>query len=280
LAPRINAAGRLDHARKSLELLLTPYVSEARRMAKTLDRLNRERQDSEQEIFDQALALAQSQDKALALVLFNPSWHEGVIGIVASRLARRYYRPVVMLCHHDDAVRGSARSIEGIDLYACLSDCEHLLTAFGGHTMAAGLSMHRQNVDAFTPAFLEAVSRRSVPESFIPSIPIDYELKLRDVGEKIADEITSLAPFGVGNAEPLFWCEDLLVRESRMVAEKHLRLSLGDQSGPGHETRQAIWFSARKRVDAPARLSRACFRIQWNLYRGNRHVQLVLEDMD
>ncbi len=278
LAPRINAAGRMAHAKLALALVRARDTVEAANLAQALDRLNRERQDMEREITAEALAAAEkkmAESAPPALVLGAPKWHPGVVGIVAARLARQFYRPVILLNLENGGGAGSARSIEGVDLCRCLADCASLLTTFGGHVMAAGLSLKRELLPEFERAFLSAVAKNAAAGAFTETIPIDASLRIEDAGPLVADQVASLAPFGNGNPEPVFMAENLAARSSHLVAEKHVRMTWNSPAG----ARNAIWFNAGRTVNAGSTIARACFKVQWNTFRDSRDVQLVVEDL-
>ncbi|MBI5844268.1 MAG: single-stranded-DNA-specific exonuclease RecJ [Deltaproteobacteria bacterium] len=281
LAPRINAAGRMAHAELSLRLIRADDTVTAANLAQALERLNRERQEMERHIHDQALVMA---EKAMdgcdppALVLGAPRWHPGVVGIVAARLVRRFYRPVVLLNLENGVGTGSARGIEGIDLCHCLSSCQDHLSSFGGHVMAAGLSLAQERLDGFARDFGRAVAENAAPDAFTETVSIDAALPLADIGPTVADQLASMAPFGSGNPEPLFMAENLAAVTSQTVSEKHVRMTL-NENGAASESRKAIWFNATRTVAQGSTIGRACFRVQWNRFRDFRDIQLVVEDL-
>jgi single-stranded-DNA-specific exonuclease len=282
LGPRLNAAGRLDHAGLSVELLTTDRMDTARELARTLNALNAGRQELEKGILADIDALVRRQPEMLqrrTLVLAQPGWHEGVIGVVASRVVERYYRPVVLIALKGDEGRGSARGIPGIDLYACLAACNTHLEALGGHVQAAGLRVKTDRLPAFQLAFEEAVRSVSGPEVFIPRIAIDAVLNFEEISEDLVDQLESLMPYGSGNPEPLFMARDVAVVSSTWVGNNHRRMTLR-QPGRGAEVSvRAIQFNADPGSAAQTRFVRMAFKLRWNRWNGSRTVQLVVENV-
>ncbi|MFP4476741.1 MAG: single-stranded-DNA-specific exonuclease RecJ [Desulfatibacillaceae bacterium] len=282
LAPRINAAGRMDHAAKSVELLLAADYGEAARLAAELDDLNRRRQEEERAHFDMAMDLvtgdASLQDRR-TIVLGGRNWNQGVLGIVASRLARMLFRPVVMLCVGDDEARGSGRSIPGLDLHGAFNECGACLSAFGGHAMAAGLTLPPDSIGSFARMFEEAVRRHTTEEHFVPQLWIDYPhpIPLGDIGEPFLQQLSALAPFGEKNREPVFFSTPIRVRPEswRHMGQHHRRMKCTQQGGVAGDI-EAVWFNADPGA-APDSIDRLAYRVTWNTYNGNRSIQLVVE---
>ena len=217
IGPRINAAGRMDHAHRAVELLLASDVESARPLAEHLETLNQQRKDVDRQILQEAVAQAERQITARsphALVLYDPDWHLGVIGIVASRVVERFYKPTIMLTRNDDHVKGSARSISGINIYNALTDCEDVLTQFGGHDYAAGMSLPEDQVDRFRDRFDEAVGERVTPEMLTPTKKVDAHLSLDAIGNvqgRFWAVLKQFGPFGPANPTPVFQASDLAV---------------------------------------------------------------------
>ena len=282
LGPRLNAAGRLDHAGLSVELLTTDRMDTARELAQTLNTLNASRQELEKGILADIDAIVRRQPEMLerrTLVLAQPGWHEGVIGVVASRVVERYYRPVVLIALKGDEGRGSARGIPGIDLYACLAACDAHLEDLGGHVQAAGLRVKANSLPAFQLAFEEAVRSVSGPEIFIPSIAIDAVLNFEEISEDLVDQLESLMPYGSGNPEPLFMARDVAVVSSTWVGNNHRRMTLR-QPGRGAEVSlRAIQFNADPGSATQTRFARMVFKLRWNRWNGSRTVQLAVENV-
>ncbi|MDI6795396.1 MAG: single-stranded-DNA-specific exonuclease RecJ [Desulfatibacillaceae bacterium] len=279
LAPRINAAGRLEHADAALELLLTEDSCKASDLAARLNSINLARRSVEKEMLDQGLALLVEKPSLAAskiLVLWDENWHPGVMGIVASRLAQRFNRPVALLSFQGNLAKGSARSVAGIDLHQCLTDCEDLLEAFGGHAMAAGLTLKQENLKAFVAALNRAVENRADEQAFARTLTADWVLDLNSADERLAFELDMLRPFGPGNEEPMFAAHDLSVCWSRLAGEKHLVMGWLQANSP---PRQAIWFGAGACLTKGEFLSGALFHVRKNPYGNGKNVQLVAKDV-
>jgi single-stranded-DNA-specific exonuclease len=282
LGPRLNAAGRLDHAGLVVELLTADRMDAARSMAQTLNELNARRQDIERSILAELDDMIDRQPGLLdrrTLVLAHPDWHEGVIGIAASKLMDRYYRPVVLIALKGPSGRGSARSIPGIDLHACLSDCHPHLEELGGHKQAAGLKISADKLPAFRQAFEEAVCRASRPETFIPQLAADAELSLEDISAELVDQVETLMPFGVGNPEPIFIARDVAVVTSTWVGNHHRQMALRQAGQPGKRTVRAIQFHADPRLASQTGFARVAFRARWNRWNGCKTLQLVIDEV-
>lgn len=281
LAPRINAAGRLGSARLALALLRCPDPAAASRLASRLDDLNRQRRDLEEEIFAEALYRLKQDGRLEArrvLVLADPQWHEGVIGIVAGRLAKHYHRPTVVLTGSDGLLKGSARSIAGLDICEAFQSAANHLCTFGGHPMAAGLSLEPGQLDAFS-SDLDAVVGRLAPYAGTPpALRIDAELDLEHITPDFLEAVSALGPFGNGNPEPVFAARDLRVREPRIVGRHHLRMMLCQNDRSAGREVAAIRFHVPPDAIAPKRLAAAAFRLGWNRFNGQCSVQMVIAE--
>lgn len=228
LAPRLNASGRIGSADRSVRLLITDDYTEALSLARDLESENQRRQRMEEEVLRHALTLLEGngilQDRR-SIVLAHEGWHPGVVGIVASRLVDRYCRPVVLMSLKDGLAKGSARSVGGFHLYQGLSTLEELMLGFGGHKYAAGLTIRAENIEAFVDRFDRVVTSMTTEDDFVPTITIDSEITLADIKKhNLLHETKLLAPFGVGNPEPVFLCRGLVPGESRIVGDNHLKL--------------------------------------------------------
>lgn len=237
LAPRLNAGGRLADATMGVELLTTEDPERARRLAEDLDQENRARQAIEQEILDDALGRLERDpetESRRTIVLASEDWHPGVIGIVASRLVERYHRPVALIALNGESGvgRGSCRGIAGVHLYQMLAECREALEGFGGHRMAAGLSIRADAVADLAQRFEAAVRAATKPEDFVPKVDVDLELGLDDVNDALLDDLDRLEPFGPGNAEPTFFVRGATVVSRRIVGQSHLKLYLRQKQRP------------------------------------------------
>jgi single-stranded-DNA-specific exonuclease len=228
LAPRLNASGRISDAGQSVRLLVTDDPAEALSLARELEMENQKRQRMEEDVLRHALDLIEADGMLSgrhSIVLAQEGWHPGVVGIVASRLVDRYYRPVVLMTLRDGLAKGSARSIGGFHLYQGLSALEDITVGFGGHKYAAGLTIRAADVQTFVDRFEQVVASMTTEQDFVPTITIDTEITLSDIKKhNLLHETKLLAPFGGGNPEPVFLCRGLVPGESRVVGDNHLRL--------------------------------------------------------
>jgi single-stranded-DNA-specific exonuclease len=279
LAPRLNAGGRLDDATRSVALLTTDDADLAERLAVGLDEENRARQAIEREMLDDAIGRVEARGDVAArctIVLASPAFHPGVVGIVASRLVDRYYRPTILIAAEEGGVgRGSGRSIAGVDLYGALSSCRDCLQRFGGHRMAAGLSIALDRVEELAERFEAAVAARTQPADFVPHVTVDGELPLRAIDANCFADLERIEPYGMGNPEPIFLARDARVRDCRIVGETHLKLIL-EQDG---RRLSAIGFGmADLTVAAGDRLDVlfSPMRSEWN---GLDYTELRLRDL-
>ncbi len=230
IAPRINAVGRLGDANRAVELLLTDNLDEARELARVLETENYERRKIDVDTFETAIELVEKswkRDDELAIILHQDEWHPGVIGIVASRLVERYYRPTVMLTTIDGVAKGSARSISNFNIYDALKECEDSLIHFGGHQAAAGLALEVDKIDEFKEKFNEVVRRSVTEKDLQPEISVDSPLKFSEITPKFIRILDRFSPFGPGNMRPVFLSENLIVENTpRIVGKNHLVCSL------------------------------------------------------
>ena len=281
LAPRINAAGRLGDAGQAVRLLLTDDSAQADGIAALLDEENRARQQLCDQILTQAIEEVEKRrlHEAPAIVLAGDSWHAGVIGIVASQLVERYYRPVVILAVADGVGKGSARSIAAFHMVEALTGCADLLTRFGGHAMAAGLTIAADRIPDFAARFTEAASGRLRPEDLVPRIAVDAEVKLSEVTEVLAHELGALAPFGAGNPEPLLAARGLQAVSTRVMGDGlHLRMGVTD----GETYAEAVGFrlgdASELLAFTHARLDLA-FAVSIDRWEDRERLQLMVRDL-
>jgi single-stranded-DNA-specific exonuclease len=276
LAPRINAAGRLQRADAALELLLTEDEERATAVADELDILNRERQDTETRILFEAEAARADHPEAPAYVLAGEGWHPGVIGIVASRMVERYHRPCVVIALDGEIGRGSGRSIGAFDLHAGLAASAEHLRRFGGHRAAAGLEIDRSSVDAFRRAFVEHAASVLSPEDLIAEQRIDAVVPGDALGTALAEELEQLAPFGHGNPAPTLLVPAARVSEVRSMGEdgQHARFTLSN----GGSRARAVAFRTAARLLPSSEEERhdAAVRLELNEWKGTVEPRLVL----
>jgi single-stranded-DNA-specific exonuclease len=281
LAPRINAAGRLGHPRAALELLLTTVADEARDLANRLEELNRDRQAVEDKILRAAIAEVEDRPELersrRAYVVWGEDWHEGVIGIVASRLVERYHRPVVLIAGTDGLWKGSGRSIPAFDLHSALGSCSEYLERFGGHRAAAGLSIRPEHVERFAEAFATQAERTLPPEELMPTTIVDAVLpRGARLTLDLSQELGRLAPFGLGNPDVTLLAPGCELGDLATVGDgKHLRFRV--QRG-GHDAGGAIAFGQGTKLDRYRRQGRydVAFRLQENHWNGTVAPQLVV----
>ncbi len=285
VAPRLNAAGRLTDMSLGIECLLTDSESRAQEIALELDRLNRDRRAIESEMQNQALAIVQElhlgeHGLPAGVCLFDPAWHQGVIGILAARIRERVHRPVIAFAPATEfEIKGSARSVPGLHIRDVLDAvaARHpgLVSKFGGHAMAAGLSLPQTHFDGFQKAFAEEVARHLDEEDLHGEIHSDGTLAADDLTLNLAQQLRAAGPWGQGFPEPMFDGEFEVVNQ-RVVAEKHLKLYL--RAAPGADPIEAIAFRALESATLPAwSRVRAAYRLDVNEYQGNRSLQLVIE---
>lgn len=294
IGPRINAAGRMAHAEKAVALLLADDPDQAKALASELEALNKERRTIDQETLDEAKTMAERQITARnphALVLYRPDWHLGVIGIVASRIVERFYRPTVMLCRNGTAVKGSARSISGVNIYDALTDCEDVLTQFGGHDYAAGMSLPEDNVGAFRDRLDEVVGTMVTPELLTPAIKIDAPLDLGDIGsvdDRFWAVLKQFGPFGPANSKPVFHAEDLaVVGRPRTVGSsgKHLKFTVRQRERPSDPPIDVIGFGMGEKLSTLRESQRdnhsleLLFSLEANTWKGRTSLQLKARDL-
>ncbi len=277
LGPRLNAAGRLSTAEKSLRLLLTQDKSEAAALAAELDRQNRERQEVETQTFVAAIEKIEKEFAAareMAIVAGARGWHPGVLGIVASRLVRKYHRPAIVIGFDENRMgKGSGRSIEGFNLVEALNCCADSLDKYGGHEMAAGLAVREENFDLFAEAFRNVARNLLSEEALQPCLRLDHELAFTELDIDFLHWHEMLQPFGNGNPQPLFLAREVEpVAPPRVVNEKHLifRLRQGDRH------RRAVYFNGTAN-QLPAAPWDIAFRIHADEYDGETLVAMQIE---
>lgn len=285
LAPRINASGRLSHASRAVTLLTTENMIEAEEIADELDLLNRERQQIVEEITLEAMAQLEyksaGQQIPKVIVIAGEGWNVGVVGIVASKIVERYYRPTIILAINPETgeCKGSARSTPGLDIYEALTDCSELLDHYGGHPAAAGMSLQREHLTAFDERLNEFASSKMEPEHFIPELTADIDCRLDHITLSVIEEMQQLAPFGMDNATPRLLIKGAQLLGSRVMGQdgKHLKLTLSQNGsiieavafGKG-ELANLLVDGSTLDIVAEANVN------EWN---GSRKPQLMLQDV-
>lgn len=280
LAPRINAAGRMDDAKHAVKLLTGEVEDATFEHAEKLHTLNSERKNLDRQITEEALAIIEADEVLKArktTVVFNSDWHKGVIGIVASRLTESYYRPTIVLTESDGKITGSARSVKQFNLYEAIYACREYLIQFGGHQFAAGLTMQKENLEHFSKAFEAQVASTILPENLIPEIEIDAIISLNDINNKFYSIVEQLAPFGPGNMKPVFVIKNLQDSGySRLLKDEHIKLVLknGDSFINGIAFNMADKFSLVKNGAFDI-----AFNIEENEWNGNASLQLMIKEI-
>lgn len=283
IGPRINAAGRMKSGAEAVRLLITDDEEGAVRFAQDIDSYNQDRRDFDTKTTDEALAQLQADpenETKHTTVVYSPEWHKGVVGIAASRLTETYYRPTIVLtAGDDDIISGSARSVSDFDIYTAIDSCRDLLTNFGGHKFAAGLSMHKADLPEFKHRFEEYVASHITPDQQMPTLEIEAEVELGDMNWKMYKILQCLEPFGPANERPLFLCRHLINnRNTRAVSDgRHLHLDLTDRLvamdgiafGQGDK---AEYLQNGNSIDV-------CFYLEENTYRGRSTLQMNAQDI-
>ncbi|MBI5510760.1 MAG: single-stranded-DNA-specific exonuclease RecJ [Deltaproteobacteria bacterium] len=272
IGPRINARGRIGNALEAVDLMLTDDPERARALAAGLDKANRERRDLEVQTVEIAAgrAAAGLDANRAGLVLYDPCWHPGILGLVATRLVSRFHRPAIVIGENG---KGSGRTFEGLDLHATIESVGHLLERFGGHRAAAGVTVRQDRVDEFSHAFDAEVRRRLGEPPFVPTLRPDAEVDADTLSLSLLGQIERLAPFGQANPEPLMVARRMKVKDLRRVGDNHLKLRLGDKA---HD---AIGFGLAGLASQMPEWVDVAFHLNRNTYGGRESVQLKIEDL-
>ena len=280
IAPRVNAAGRMDDARKAVLMFVSETLDEALTYAEQLHSDNTNRKEADLTITEEALSMIQSDISGTnkkTTVLYQPHWHKGVVGIVASRLIDHYYRPTIVLTQSGDYIAGSARSVSGFNVYEAVHGCKDLLMGYGGHFYAAGMTLSPDNIEAFCQKFEEVVAATIHPEMLIPEIVIDAEISFRDITPSFYKILCQMEPFGPENLRPTFITRRVFNNGySKIVKEEHLRFSLKQEnvhlSGIGFNMSDKFCLlSDNQPVDI-------VYKIDENEWNGNKTLQLKIID--
>ncbi|MFC1807730.1 single-stranded-DNA-specific exonuclease RecJ [Candidatus Omnitrophota bacterium] len=281
LGPRINATGRLGSPELSLRLLLTDDEDEAVQLAKSLDQENKNRQKMEEKVLRQALARVERdidfKDQKI-IVLEDDEWHQGVIGVVASRLVDKFYRPTVMISMNGDEGKGSARSIKKFHLFDALSECSDLLKNYGGHSYAAGLTVRRNRLGDFKKKINKLACERIITEDLVPNINVDIDIPMSSLSKKLLVELEALAPFGLGNPKPVFSSKNLKIKTAPEVLRRDtVKMWITD----GKVTAQALGYNMADSLPSDPLNQRVDIAYSANLdiYKGITSIKLQLKDL-
>ena len=284
IAPRINAAGRIDHAMRAAELLLSTNLEEAEKFAGGINQTNTNRKDIDQGMTAQALEMIDVSQELInkkTTVIYNETWHKGVVGIVASRLIEKYYRPTIVLTKSDGMLTGSARSVKKFDIHTAIESCSDLLEQFGGHRHAAGLTLKPENLDEFTKRFEAEVDKTITDDMLIREIDIDVAINFNEINQRFFSILQQFAPHGPGNMTPVFSTANVMdTGWARVVGQNHLKLELFQVDNPTVKF-HAIAFDKgdflpffQKKM--PLNI---CYSVGENHYNGKTTLQLVIRDI-
>ena len=286
IGPRINAAGRMETGRLAVELLTSRSLSDAMQIGEKINESNNERKNIDREITQEALDMVQTGNclcNGSAMIVYNPQWNKGVVGIVASRLVEAYYKPTVVLTKSNGFVSGSARSVSGFDLYGAIESCADLLENFGGHVYAAGLTLREENLPEFARRMDEYISAKIETEMMTPVIEVDSKLNFARITPKFFRILKQFQPFGPGNHNPVFLTENVYdAGTGRKVGAGgvHMKLDLIQEDQPYHQI-SSIAFNMAEHYDhiKEGNPFDICYSIVENYYRGNSSIQLRIKDL-
>jgi len=282
VAPRINAAGRIEHGKKAVELLIAETEINAFDIGKLINVNNNTRKDLDKQITAEALEIIETNEgikNGNSTVLYKPDWHKGVVGIVASRVIEKYYKPTIILTESNGMAIGSARSVKDFDVHAALEQCADLLEQFGGHKYAAGMTLKLENVAAFQQRFEEVVSSTIQEYQKTPVQEIDLEINLEQIDAKFNRILKQFSPFGPGNMAPVFLTRNLLDEGNlRIVGNNHLKLKMVDENGIGLS---AIAFNLGQFFDPISKQIPVdiCYNIEENNWNNTVNLQLNIKDI-
>lgn len=281
IGPRLNASGRMEHARKTVEYLISDTPNNAAKALLGIDQRNNKRKKLDEDIAIQALDIINASDELKnrkTTVLYNDNWHKGVIGIVASRLTEFFYRPTIILSNNNGILSGSARSVKGFNIYEAISSCADLLDQFGGHQYAAGLSLKKENFEKFSRKFEQVVAETITEEQLTPVIEYDLELDVNSINMSLAQTIERFAPFGPGNMRPVFMSRNLEKKyEPRIVGDNHLKLTIKTKEG----YIDAIAFNMGTHLEdiKSGKPFHLCYTIDQNKWKEKIQLQLKIKDI-
>ena len=282
LAPRINAAGRIGHGSQAVELLISDDYQKALTIARNIDKLNKQRQKIQSDIVKEIMEELDNNPylrEKNSTVLYNPKWHKGVVGIAASKVIEYVYKPTIILTHSDDSITGSARSVADFDLYEAIENCAHLLTKFGGHKYAAGLSMKEENLGAFIDCFEKVVTERLTDDMRKPRLKISGVLRLRDLNMQLLRVLKKMEPYGPGNPKPVFVTLGVKETSYKVIGREHNHLLLSYRTENGEHVSAIVFDSAellQKIVESPK--YDIAYTVGESHYNGNKYLQIEIKD--
>ncbi|MPR34312.1 single-stranded-DNA-specific exonuclease RecJ [Salmonirosea aquatica] len=282
LGPRINAAGRIKHAREAVRLLLCENEEEAGEFATQINKHNADRRKFDTSITDEALSMIQQDawiSGAKSTVLYKEDWHKGVIGIVASRCIEHFHRPTIILTKSNGKAAGSARSVPGFDVYEAIEECSELLEQFGGHTFAAGMTLPIENIEAFRQRFDKIVSSRILPEQLTPMIGVDMEIELEEISWKFYRVLKQMSPFGPGNMTPVFVSRQVhIAKKPTIMKEKHIKFEVYQGQSPAF-TVIAFGMAHIYPDLMNGQPFDICYHLDENTFREKTTLQFMLKDI-
>lgn len=284
IAPRINAAGRVNSGKAAVELLISEDYETALRFAKSINIDNNTRKDLDTQITQEALVMIEKQANfkyGRTSVLFNPNWHKGVVGIVASRVIDQHYKPTVVLTESDQLITGSARSIKDFDIYDALEACSDLLEHFGGHMYAAGLTMKRENLESFRERFEQVAQDKLTDDMMIPEMDIDAEIELSLIDNKFYSILKQFAPFGPENMRPIFIAKNVTDKGfAKIVGSNHLKMDLSQTNGSSNYIKSIAFQQGNHFAEIIKKTPfHVCFSIEENEWNGDTSLQLNIKDI-
>ncbi|WP_101689016.1 single-stranded-DNA-specific exonuclease RecJ [Dysgonomonas massiliensis] len=285
IGPRINASGRMMNGKEAVDLLIATSLDEARKMSENIDHYNDDRRELDKRITDEANVFIDEhidiQNKK-SIVIYDESWHKGVIGIVASRLTEKYLRPAIVLTKSNGLITGSARSVGGFDIYKAIESCKDILENFGGHTYAAGMSLKEENLYEFRRRIEEISMEIIAPEMMQPQIDVNAELTFREINQQFIEDLAQFQPFGPENENPIFVTRNVIdYGTSKLVGKGnvHIKLDMIDKSTSfpvnGIAFRQGVVFDKIRKNTFDI-----CYTLEENNHRGKKNIQLYVKDID
>ncbi len=287
IGPRINASGRMQSGKEAVDLLVANDSVTAQEKSQNINQYNETRKELDKKVTEEARVLLEHRvdfNDCKSIVIYNPEWHKGIIGIVASRLTELYYRPSVVLTYSEanHLVTGSARSVQGFDVYKAIESCRDLLENFGGHTYAAGLSLKEENIAEFTTRFEAYVAENILQEQTVQQIDIDMELRFDEINKEFYEKLRQFNPMGPGNLKPIFSTHDVYDCNSRLVGRNQEHLKLDVRDGHSGVRISGIAFGQGKEHFEHLRGGSSfdlCYTIEENDFKGNRFLQLQVKDI-
>jgi single-stranded-DNA-specific exonuclease len=269
----------MAHAHTALSLFSTDNPTRITALVERIETLNSQRRKTQEILFDRIQADLAAHPERLngcSLVLWGKNWHEGVLGIVAAHLMREYHRPIVLISTRNDSGKGSARSIPDFDLYRGLNACCETLLSYGGHALAAGVKIRKDQLDNFRKQFEKVVQKAVEKKPFTTEIEIDSELNLNDISNQLLNELELLEPFGSANRQPVFVSQDVDVVSWKIVGQHHLSLRLRQHSDQPGRTFQAMHFNIDPKEPVPDTFDHIVYRVGWNRWNQTQTARIII----